>query len=134
MRRVIVAVLIVLIAAVPVIRSDTCECDARAHYTVAHKTEWHCIGTFKVTAYSYAEGGGENYQTAGGYTPSAWYTTATDTDIIPMGTVYRIEGIGKVQAQDTGSAIHGNIIDLHVGHTNPDSFGVQYRKVYIKET
>ena len=133
MRRVIVAVLIVLIAAVPVIRSDTCECDARAHYTVAHKTEWHCIGTFKVTAYSYAEGGGENYSTASGRTPIPYYTVATDPDIIPTGTEFKIQGLGKVRADDTGGAIHGNIIDYHVGYDSCDTFGVKYLKVYIKE-
>ena len=88
------------------------------------------MGTFKITAYSYAEGGGENYQTAGGYTPSPYYTVAVDPNVIPIGTVFYIEGIGKVQAQDTGSAINGNTIDLHVGYDNCDSFGVQYKKVY----
>ena len=37
---------------------------------------------------------------------------AADTAIIPMGTQVYIMGYGRASVQDTGSAIHGNIIDL----------------------
>lgn len=138
MRRIdliIVVMITTSIMLMPAIEPMHCDCDAKAHYQTVVKVKhtWRCIGTFKITAYSYDEGGGENYQTAGGYTPVPYYTTATDPDYIPTGTVYRIEGLGEVQAQDTGGAIHGQIIDYHIGYDSCDSFGVQYRNVYIKE-
>jgi 3D (Asp-Asp-Asp) domain-containing protein len=95
------------------------------------KSHMEYIGYFEVTAYSYAEGDGENYQTAGGYTPSPYYTVAVDPSVIPLGTRLYIEGIGEVQAQDTGGAVQGNIIDYHIGYDNCDSFGRQELKVYI---
>ena len=90
------------------------------------------IGVFEITAYSYSEGYGENYKTASGATPEPYYTVATDPAVIPTGTRLYIEGIGEVEAQDTGGAVKGNVIDLHVGHDDCDSFGRQKHKVYIK--
>lgn len=119
----------------PAIEPMHCDCDAKAHYQTVVKVKhtWRCIGTFKITAYSYDEGGGENYSTASGRTPIPYYTVATDPDIIPTGTEFKIQGLGKVRADDTGGAIHGNIIDYHVGYDSCDTFGVQYRNVYVKE-
>lgn len=106
---------------------------AKKHHKKHHKKQSNkeYIGTFEITAYSYDEGGGENYETAGGYTPSPYYTVAVDPDVISLGMILYIQGIGTVQAQDTGSAVQGNHIDLHVGYDDPDDFGTQYHKVYV---
>ena len=89
------------------------------------------IGTFEITAYSYHEGNGENYETASQRTPEPYFSVAVDPDVIPLGTHLYIEGIGEVRADDTGGAVQGNVIDYHVGFDETDSFGRQEREVYV---
>ena len=38
---------------------------------------------------------------------------AVDPSVIPLGTHLYVEGYGEAYAVDTGSAIQGNIIDVH---------------------
>ena len=38
------------------------------------------VGDYRVTAYAYYEGGGENYSTASGATPVPYYTVATGSE------------------------------------------------------
>ena len=87
------------------------------------------VGDYRVTAYAYYEGDGENYYTAGGYTPTPYYTVATG-DEFELGTVLYIEGIGEVQVQDRGGFGPG-IIDLHIGDTPMSEFDDRVRAVYI---
>jgi 3D (Asp-Asp-Asp) domain-containing protein len=87
------------------------------------------MGDYRVTAYAYYEGGGENYQTAGGYTPVPYYTVATNEEF-DLGTILYIEGIGEVQVQDRGGFPEG-IIDLHIGDDPMSSFDDRVRKVYV---
>ena len=87
------------------------------------------VGDYRVTAYAYYEGGGENYYTAGGYEPVPYYTVATG-DEFDLGTVLYIEGIGEVQVQDRGGFGPG-IIDLHIGDTPMSEFDDRVRAVYI---
>lgn len=87
------------------------------------------VGDYRVTAYAYYEGGGENYQTASGATPVPYYTVATG-DEFQFGTVLYIEGIGYVEVQDRGGFGEG-IIDLHIGWDSMDSFEDRTRAVYI---
>ena len=87
------------------------------------------VGDYRVTAFSYYEGGGENYSTASGATPVPYYTVATG-DEFPFGTVLYIEGIGYVEVQDRGGFGEG-IIDLHIGWDSMDSFEDRERAVYI---
>lgn len=86
------------------------------------------VGTYTISAYSYSEGGGENYQTAGGYVPKPYYTVATTLEY-PIGTKLFIDEIGIVQVQDRGN-FPTNRIDLHIGHDCPENFGLQNRRVY----
>lgn len=86
-------------------------------------------GDYRVTAYAYYEGGGENYCTAGGYEPVPYYTVATG-DEFDLGTVLYIDGIGEVQVQDRGGFGPG-IIDLHIGWDSMESFEDTTRAVYI---
>lgn len=87
------------------------------------------VGDYRVTAYAYYEGGGENYQTASGATPVPYYTVATG-DEFQFGTVLYIDGIGYVEVQDRGGFGEG-IIDLHIGYDSMDSFEDRTRAVYI---
>lgn len=87
------------------------------------------VGDYRVTAYAYYEGGGENYYTAGGYEPVPYYTVATG-DEFDLGTILYIEGIGEVQVQDRGGFGPG-IIDLHIGYDPMESFEDRVREVYI---
>ena len=95
------------------------------------KPDKEYLGHYEITAYSYNEGGGENYYTKSGRTPEPYYSVAVDSDYISLGTKLYIEGIGEVRADDTGSAVQGNVIDLHVGYDQTESFGRQVRKVWI---
>ena len=89
------------------------------------------VGTYTVTAYNFAEGGGENYYTAGGYEPIPYYTVAT-TEEFPIGTILWIEDLGEVQVQDRGN-FPADWIDLHIGYDDIDSWDMRERKVYIIE-
>ena len=91
--------------------------------------EMEYIGDYRVTAYAFYEGNGENYATAGGYEPVPYWTCATTSEF-PFGTILFIEGIGEVQVQDRGGFPEG-IIDLHIGWDSMDSFEDKTRAVYV---
>ena len=87
------------------------------------------VGDYRVTAYAYYEGGGENYSTASGATPVPYYTVATGSEF-DFGTILYIEGIGEVEVEDRGGFSEG-IIDLHIGDTPMSEFDDRVREVYI---
>lgn len=87
------------------------------------------VGEYRVTAFAYYEGGGENFSTASGATPTPYYTVATN-DEFPFGTVLYIDGIGEVEVQDRGAFPDG-VIDLHIGYDSMDSFEDTTRSVYV---
>ena len=87
------------------------------------------VGDYRVTAYAYYEGGGENYSTASGATPVPYYTVATGSEF-DFGTILYIEGIGEVEVQDRGGFDAG-IIDLHIGNDPMESFEDMTRAVYV---
>lgn len=91
--------------------------------------EMEYVGDYRVTAYAYYEGDGENFQTAGGYEPVPYYTVAA-TEEFELGTVLYIDGIGEVQVQDRGGFSEG-IIDLHIGWDSMENFDDRYRSVYV---
>ena len=56
-----------------------------------------------------------------------------DSSVIPLGSRVYIEGIGWRIAQDTGSAIKGNRIDVLVSsHAEAYDKGIDYLDVYVK--
>ena len=60
------------------------------------------------------------------------HTLAVDPNIIPLGTKVYIEGLGIYTAEDTGSAIKGNRIDIFMEpHEQAINFGSQNLKIYI---
>lgn len=87
------------------------------------------VGDYRVTAFNYEEGDGENYYTASGAEPTPYYTVATN-DEFDFGTVLYIEDIGVVEVQDRGNFPDG-IIDLHIGDDPMSSFDDRVRKVYV---
>lgn len=94
------------------------------------ETQLEALGVYEITAYSYSEGDGENYQTASGATPKPYVTVAVDPSVIPYGTALYVEGVGEVIAEDCGSAVKGKVIDLHIGYDNPEEWGRQNREVW----
>lgn len=99
-----------------------------AAITAPPEKVWEPLGVYEVTAYSYSEGGGENYKTASGAVPVPYSTVAATSDI-PYGTVLYIEGVGEVVVQDRGRISRG-VIDLHIGHDNPAKWGRKKLKVW----
>lgn len=71
--------------------------------------------------------------TASGKQMTVGQTIAVDPKIIPLGTAVHIEGIGDRIAEDTGSAIKGNRVDVLVrSHQEALSRGRLSREVIIK--
>ena len=91
------------------------------------------LGTFKLTAYcncSRCCGKWAGGATASGTMPKAGRTIAVDTRVIPFGTKVIING-HTYTAEDTGSAIKGNKIDIFFdSHQAALNFGVQYAEVF----
>ena len=96
------------------------------------------VGNFMCTAYcceEYARICGGNGITATGTPVTAGLTVAVDPDVIPLGTILYIEGVGIRIAQDTGSAIKGQKIDVAVEtHAEAESWaGWGTHNVWILE-
>lgn len=104
------------------------------------------LGTFKTTAYctcvkccgiwsqEHPSRVGTDYvqKTASGTIPTAGRTVAVDTNPISYGTVLIIDGHEYI-AEDTGSAVKGNVIDIYFdSHEDALEYGVQYKTIYIK--
>lgn len=69
--------------------------------------------------------------TASGTKMVAGRTIAVDPRIIPLGSKVQVEGMGTYIAEDTGSAIKGNIIDIFFNnHSEALKFG--RRKIKLK--
>lgn len=94
-------------------------------------------GTFKVTAYcackkccgkwAVENGGGI---TASGTKVEEGRTIAVYKKQIPFGTEVHIEGLGTYIAEDTGSAIKENCIDIYIAdHNEALKFGVKHLNV-----
>lgn len=64
------------------------------------------------------------------------HTIAVDPNVIPLGTYVYIEGLGIRKAEDTGSAIKGNKIDVYIPDLDEAiAFGVKKNvKVYVLDS
>ena len=103
------------------------------------KYVWMSLGEFGISAYC----GGTCCSSGAGITASGnvaeeGETIGVDPDIIPLGSKVKsvfADGTEHVyRADDTGSAINGNIIDLYMeSHEEALVFGRQTCKVYIQE-
>lgn len=92
-------------------------------------TDKKYLGEFKLTAYcGCAECNGQWVGQAckNGEMPKANYTIAVDEDVIPLNSFVEIDGLGTFKAQDTGSMIKGNRIDVFIeSHSACKRFGVK---------
>ena len=93
------------------------------------------LGNFKITHYCACKKCcGPNAQgiTASGKKVQEGKTIAVDPKVIKLGSQVYIDGYGEYEAQDTGSAIKGNIIDVYIAdHNEALKLGVQYKDVYL---
>ena len=104
------------------------------------------LGEFKTTAYCtcvkccgiwsaehpFRVGTDYVQRTKSGTIPTADRTVSVDPDVIPLGTVLIIDGHEYI-AEDTGSAVKGNIIDIYFdSHELAVEYGVQMKTIYIK--
>lgn len=103
------------------------------------ETFWMDLGTFEITAYCTgpccSSGTGI---TASGTVATVGRTIGVDPDLIPLGSTVKIlfeDGTEHTFiAEDTGSAIKGNIIDLLLdSHEEALQFGRQTCQVFIEE-
>lgn len=98
------------------------------------------VGEFHATAYcteKYKHICGEGHGiTKSGQPVQAGVTVAADPDVLPLGTVIYIEGVGIRIVQDTGGAIKGNRIDVAIDtHENALNWtGYGTHAVYIIST
>lgn len=70
--------------------------------------------------------------TASGTVPEEGRTIAVDSSVIPLGSRVYIDGYGVFIAEDTGSAIKGSRIDVHVSsHSRAYELGIKYADVYL---
>lgn len=92
------------------------------------------LGTFEATFYcgcKICNGKWVGSPTASGVMPQAGRTIAVDPNVIPLGSTVLVNG-KQYTAEDTGSAIKGNIIDIFVGsHSEALSKGRQRVSVRI---
>ena len=103
------------------------------------ETFWMDLGSFEITAYCTgtccSSGTGI---TASGTVATVGRTIGVDPNVIPLGSTVKIvfeDGTEHIyKAEDTGSAIQGNIIDLLLeSHESALQFGRQTCRVYIEE-
>ena len=97
-------------------------------------SEGNNLGQFKITAYcncSKCCGQWAGGPTASGTIPEEGRTIAVDPKVIPLGTKVVIDGHTYI-AEDTGSAIKGNKIDMYFNsHSAAMAWGVKYKNVSI---
>ena len=93
------------------------------------------LGEFKLTHYCderYNHICGGNGVTASGTATSVGRTVAVDPNVIPYGTTIYIEGYGYRVAEDCGSAVNNNQIDILVGtHNEALSMGTTSGGVWV---
>ena len=88
--------------------------------------------TFRVTAYHGAFEGKKIPITKSGTIAASGRTIAVDPKVLPLGSAVLIDGIGCRIAEDTGSAIKGNRLDLYVRSISAArKFGVRHLSARI---
>lgn len=102
-------------------------------YEVETQPELANLGIFRITYYCPCKactGDGDGI-TKTGTIATAGKTIGVDPEVIPLGTTVIIDGHEYI-AEDTGSGIHGNEIDLFVSsHDEALENGVDYKEVWV---
>lgn len=104
-------------------------------------TDYAYSGTYKLTAYTadFESTGKSPGDPAYGITYSGMpvekgVTVAADLNVLPLGTVVYIEGIGKRTVRDKGGAVKGKHLDIYIEDLEEAlAFGVQEAAVYVIE-
>ena len=87
------------------------------------------------TVTAYAPGCGATGLTKAGTTPVSGHVIAADPAVLPLGSIVHIEGMGRRQVQDTGSAIRGRHLDIFFDDcAEARRWGRQQRAVRILHT
>ena len=93
------------------------------------------LGKFKITHYCACKkccGANAQGITASGKRVEEGKTIAVDTKVIKIGSKILTDGYGEYEAQDTDSAIKGNVIDVYASdHNKALKMGVVYKDVYL---
>ena len=92
------------------------------------------LGQYKLTFYCPCTicSGGWGNSTSSGARATEGRTIAVDPNKIPIGSHIFIEGFGDFIAEDVGSAIKGNRIDVFLNsHSRCYDLGIKYANVYI---
>jgi 3D (Asp-Asp-Asp) domain-containing protein len=93
------------------------------------------LGSFRLTFYcpcSICCGSGNGSRTRSGTTPMEGRTIAVDPSVIPLGSRVYIDGYGLFVAEDTGSAIKGQAVDIYLNsHARCLQNGVAQAKIYL---
>ena len=87
--------------------------------------------TVEATAYSYNEAGLSNYTADGTNLVNEPNVIAVDPSVIPLGSYVEIPGYGVFRAADTGGAIYGNRMDVHLVNLN-DVYNFGRRTITIR--
>ena len=87
--------------------------------------------TVEATAYSYNEAGLSSYTADGTNLVNEPNVIAVDPSVIPLGSYVEIPGYGIFRAADTGGAIYGNRIDVHLVNLN-DVYNFGRRTITIR--
>ena len=87
--------------------------------------------TVEATAYSYNETGLSSYTADGTNLVNEPNVIAVDPSVIPLGSYVEIPGYGVFRAADTGGAIYGNRIDVHLVNLN-DVYNFGRRTITIR--
>ena len=87
--------------------------------------------TVEATAYSYNEAGLSSYTADGTNLVNEQNVIAVDPSVIPLGSYVEIPGYGIFRAADTGGAIYGNRIDVHLVNLN-DVYNFGRRTITIR--
>ena len=87
--------------------------------------------TVEATAYSYNEAGLSSYTADGTNLINDPQVIAVDPSVIPLGSYVEIPGYGIFRAADTGGAIYGNRIDVHLVNLN-DVYNFGRRTITIR--
>lgn len=93
------------------------------------------LGRYKLSFYCPCRkcNGNSHKTTASGTSLTEGRTIAVDKNVIPLGSLVHIDGFGDFIAEDTGSSIKNNKIDVYVStHAEAMRLGIKYANVYIK--
>jgi 3D (Asp-Asp-Asp) domain-containing protein len=100
-----------------------------------HLIESGCskLDTFIVTAYLAIDEYENRFHgiTFSGVPAQAYHTVAVDPDVVPLGSIIYIEGLGWWKAEDTGNLIKGKRLDICVSSREEAMrWGVRKREIW----